>query len=377
MHSSLPLVLFSHHYFSPSPIHLTETVAVPVETEESDEGEDQQQEQQQEQPQASEDEAMSSESEDESSDPTSSQPAPADDLPTEEEYALLSGVSPALILPGPKSTGQYINKQRCLVLASRGITPRHRHLLEDIRTLIPHHKKDSKLDDKTNIQSAVLEISAVKSCNSVVFLEARKRQDVYLWSSLTPNGPSVKFCVSNVHTMDELKLTGNAMRGSRPVLSFDSSFEDKPHLRVVKELLVETFGTPRGHPKSKPFVDRVMTFYFLDGKIWVRNYQVSEEQAASAKEAREKKLELGVDTSLVEIGPRFVLDPIRVFAGAFGGQTIWQNADYVSPNSVRSERMRVKGGGYRDRITQKEAKAERKEVYRKGTKEDPLGKVFK
>lgn len=28
--------------------------------------------------------------------------------------------------------------------------------------------------------------------------------------------------------------------------------------RVVKGILVDIFNTPRGHPKSKPFVDRIM-----------------------------------------------------------------------------------------------------------------------
>jgi ribosome biogenesis protein BRX1 len=44
------------------------------------------------------------------------------------------------------SDGRYHNKQRLLVLSSRGITARYRHLLEDLRTLIPHSKKESKLD---------------------------------------------------------------------------------------------------------------------------------------------------------------------------------------------------------------------------------------
>lgn len=30
-------------------------------------------------------------------------------------------------------------------------------------------------------------------------------------------------------------------------------------------------------------------------------------------------------TSLVEIGPRFVLTPIRIFEGAFGGATVFSN----------------------------------------------------
>ena len=48
--------------------------------------------------------------------------------------------------PSMKSDGRYHNKQRLLVLSSRGITARYPHLLEDLRTLIPHSKKESKLD---------------------------------------------------------------------------------------------------------------------------------------------------------------------------------------------------------------------------------------
>ena len=145
--------------------------------------------------------------------------------------------------------------------------------------------------------AAVNEIAEVRGCHTVLFLECRKRgQDGYLWLGRTSHaneyaggidggaadgatnggqkkhlmmsgGPSVKFHITNIHTMDELKMTGNCMRGSRPVLSFDRSFDAVDHLRVVKHLLVDVFGTPRGHPKSKPFVDRVMGFYYADGKV--------------------------------------------------------------------------------------------------------------
>ena len=40
--------------------------------------------------------------------------------PDETEFAVASGVDVDLILPSPKSTGKYVNKQRCLVLSSRG-----------------------------------------------------------------------------------------------------------------------------------------------------------------------------------------------------------------------------------------------------------------
>ena len=168
------------------------------------------------------------------------------------------------------SDGKYRNKQRCLVLCLRGATARYRHLLEDLRTLLPHHKKESKLDPgKTGVGRAVNDIAEVRSCNTVLFLECRKHQDAYLWLGRVGEhaGPSARFHVSNVHTMDELRLTGNCMKGSRPILNFDESFERIGHLKLLKELFIDVFGTPRGHPKSKPFVDRVMCFFYADKKV--------------------------------------------------------------------------------------------------------------
>ena len=106
----------------------------------------------------------------------------------------------------------------------------------------------------------------LRGCNTYLFLECRKRQDCYMWMG-KPTGPSVKFHVTNVHTMDELRLTGNCMKGSRPIVTFDESFTRVPSMKVLKPLLIDIFGTPRGHPKSKPFVDRVITFFYADNKV--------------------------------------------------------------------------------------------------------------
>lgn len=172
------------------------------------------------------------------------------------------------------SDGKYRNKQRCLTVSSRGVPARFRHLMEDLRTLMPHHKKESKLDPGVDgVAQAVNDIAEIRGCNSVLFLECRKRQDCYMWLGRTGSdarGPSARFHVSNVHTMDELRLTGNCMKGSRPVLSFDNSFEKFGHLKLLRELFTDIFGTPRGHPKAKPFVDRVMSFYYADKRVSVR-----------------------------------------------------------------------------------------------------------
>ena len=129
--------------------------------------------------------------------------------------------------------------------------------------------------------------------------------------------------------MHELSLHGNCLKGSRPILSFDASFAQTPHLILMKELLTQIYGTPKGHRKSKPFFDHIMAFSVMDGqRIWVRHYQM--------QQADEIDIAEGKPMTLTEIGPRFVLHLIRIFEGGFGGPTLWQNGDYVSPNEVRS-----------------------------------------
>jgi ribosome biogenesis protein BRX1 len=157
--------------------------------------------------------------------------------------------------------------------------------------------------------------------------------------------------------MEELHFTGNCLKGSRPILSFDATFETQPHLKVIKELFLHTFGVPQGARKSKPFIDHVMAFTVADGKIWVRNYQISEvektEKAGGEEEKSSKpKSKLGLkdtDINLVEIGPRFVLTPIIIQEGSFGGPIIYENRQFVSPNQVRSELRRSKAGRHNAR----------------------------
>ncbi|GFN80131.1 ribosome biogenesis protein brx1 homolog, partial [Plakobranchus ocellatus] len=209
---------------------------------------------------------------------------------------------------------KWTNKQRSLIFSSRGISYRTRHLMLDLRTLMPHSKAEPKMDRKDTL-FVINEVCEMKNCNKCLYFEGKKKQDVYLWASNIPKGPSAKFLVENIHTMSELKLTGNCLRGSRPLLSFDKNFDSEPHWQLLKELFIQIFGTPNHHPKSQPFTDHIFTFSIEDNRIWFRNYQILEE-----------------DGSLAEIGPRFVLNPIRVFAGSFGGATLYQNPHYISPN---------------------------------------------
>ncbi|KAF2446145.1 ribosome biogenesis protein-like protein Brx1 [Karstenula rhodostoma CBS 690.94] len=257
-----------------------------------------------------------------------------------------------------KEPGERKNKQRVLILSSRGVTYRHRHLLQDLYSLMPHSRKEAKLDTKTKLYQ-LNELAELYNCNNVLFFEARKGQDLYAWMSKAPNGPTVKMHLQNLHTMEELNFIGNCLKGSRPVLSFDAQFEKQAHTRLIKELLTQIFGVPKTARKVKPFVDHVMGFTLADGKIWVRVYQINESEPGKKKpvdgekmdvdSAPKKKGKTDFDVQLVEIGPRFVLTPIVIQESSFGGPIIYENKEFVSPNQIRSDLRRASAGKFNSR----------------------------
>lgn len=165
--------------------------------------------------------------------------------------------------------------------------------------------------------------------------------------------------------MSELHFPGNCLKGSRPILSFDSTFDSTPHLLVIKELFTHLFGVPKGARKTKPFVDHVMGFTIADGKIWIRCFQINE--AALSKNDKSDEGVNGTSTaatpkvskkpgdtkiSLVEIGPRFVLTPIVILESSFGGPVIYENKEFISPNQIRSDLRKGKAGRYNQRSEQ-------------------------
>ncbi|KAI9591570.1 Brix domain-containing protein [Syncephalis fuscata] len=262
------------------------------------------------------------------------------------------------------------NKQRVLILSTRGINFRQRHLMSDIEVLLPHSKRDAKLDTKHGFD-ALNELAELNNCNNCLFFEARKKSDLYLWMAKTPNGPTVKFHVQNIHTMDELRMTGNHLKGSRPIVSFDKNFDESPHLRVMKSLLTRIFGVPKGTRKSKPFVDHVISFSIVDGRLWFRNYQIIDkdsEVVSTTIKGEEKK------TQLVEVGPRFVLQPIKIFAGGFGGAVVWENPRYISPNQVRAALIQRRAHKYVDKRVQLLEREERSTNTKLPA--DPVEEVF-
>lgn len=186
---------------------------------------------------------------------------------------------------------------------------------------MPHSKKDCKFDKKDSLV-ALNELATLSSCDKCLYFENRKGKVLLLWATNINGGPSAKFLVSGVHTMNDIKLIGNCLKGSRPVLSFDDNFDKIPHLQLLKELFIQLFNVPYKHPKSQPFVDHVVTFSYLDGHIWFRNYQILDHN----------------DMTMAEIGPRMVLMPMLILSSSFHGNVIWAN---FKRNAKLSKRIAV------------------------------------
>uniref|UniRef100_A0A8C1R033 Brix domain containing 2 n=1 Tax=Cyprinus carpio TaxID=7962 RepID=A0A8C1R033_CYPCA len=135
--------------------------------------------------------------------------------------------------------GKWRNKERVRVFCSRGIS---------FRTMMPHSRAD-----KPDQLFVVNEVCEIKNCNTCIFSEAKQQQDLNI-SALAVSGlRRRRLCVFVVHTLAELKMTGNCLKE---------------------------------------------------------------------------------DVSLVEIGPRFVLNLIIIFQGSLGGPTLYENPHFLSPNTA-------------------------------------------
>ena len=225
----------------------------------------------------------------------------------------------------PSNTNKnWVNKTRTLIVASRGVSHQERHLVNDLINLIPNSKKECKIE--RDIASEELNnICYMHSCKFCIYFEHRKRELV-MWLFKSPGGPLAKFAVTNIHALNEIKLMGNCIKYSRPLLSFDKSFDEQEHLKLLKEMFIQTFNSPKGHPKTRPFYDHQISFYNIDNQIFIRVYQILNEiKEKFTNSDQEDKIQL------LEIGPRFSLNLIRIFSDSLGGKTLYLNKNYIAP----------------------------------------------
>lgn len=70
---------------------------------------------------------------------------------------------------------------------------------------------------------------------------------------------------------------------------------------------------------------------------------------------------------LIEIGPRMTLQPVKIFAESLGGEALWQNAKFITPNKLRGKSM---GMFLKKREEKMEKKREKKLLLKEGQDED-------
>jgi ribosome biogenesis protein BRX1 len=127
---------------------------------------------------------------------------------------------------------------------------------------------------------------------------------------------------------------------------------------------------PRTSRRLKPFIDHILVFSILDNRIWFRNYQIIDKDPLQPSGPPQ--------TSLVEIGPRFVLTPIRIFEGSFGGPTVFANQEFVTPAATRASVKREMASKYRMRKGDQQERGARAAQRAEDMPEDELAvdKVF-
>jgi ribosome biogenesis protein BRX1 len=248
----------------------------------------------------------------------------------------------------------WVNKQRTLVIFSKGIRNNERQLAKDLVSLMCHSKTDSTLD-KSGIFEQISELCKLKSCQNCIFFE-QKKHELFLWIAKYPEGPSVKFRLSEIVLAESNKFHGNCLKGSRPILSFDAEFLKTPEHVLLKNLLVDAFNIPNNHPKSQPFFDKVFAFNIHNKAIHFRNYQV-------AKNGNKVS-----DIEFTEIGPRFQLELVKIFDGFFGGSVIYYNQEFKELRDKKMDKyLNIK----------KELDAKKKKKIRKSKKMEAYGEKGK
>ena len=223
-------------------------------------------------------------------------------------------------------------------------------------------------------------------------------------------------------------------------------FDECSSFVVLRKIAADSFATlrrqifavPKNARRAKPFVDHILNFSICDGKIWFRNYQVrppfsspspltnllsaqildtppptsSTETTSSStdpkavtpveKKGKGKKVD-GPKMSLTEVGPRFVLMPVKIFEGSFNGATIYENkgsfsffsppslphsvicaanegltipamTEFVPSGAIAAGQAQARAKKYKGRKGQQEERKVRQEEIDEARKEDPLEK---
>ncbi|KAF9763246.1 Ribosome biogenesis protein BRX1 like protein [Nosema granulosis] len=203
-----------------------------------------------------------------------------------------------------------------LILSSRGANSNTRYMIKDICKFVKC-EEEIKYDIKSDLRGLV-DLMELHNTESIMYFETTKRNES-LWVSHR-EGPSIKFNVFNIYTMGSLKFPVNCFKDCGHVLLFSGEFDEIEELKRVKDLFTQVF-------KAKDTKnDRALCFFYLDDKIWIRNYVITEKE-------------------LLEIGPRMVLEVDKILKGCFAGEVLYskkvESARKELESKIEDERKEI------------------------------------
>ncbi|EHY65812.1 hypothetical protein NERG_01419 [Nematocida ausubeli] len=182
-----------------------------------------------------------------------------------------------------------------------------RQLVNDLTSLLPENTvRDSKLKERFSIYD-VADIADMRDAENILVIETRKKSPApIMWAvaktdlAASKTGYDViKFMLTGVYTMSELKFLGNPLANTQMTTLFTEDFEKSAGLRKAKSILLQIFNTTveiEEEPSTtKDYVDKIASFFILDNSIHVRFYHIQKktreaEKIIASRLRQEKKL---------------------------------------------------------------------------------------
>ncbi|KAI5165292.1 ribosome biogenesis protein BRX1 [Nematocida sp. AWRm78] len=207
--------------------------------------------------------------------------------------------------------------RRTLLLLSLKAPGACRQLVTDLISLLPENTaRDSKLKDRFSVYD-VADIAEMRDAENALVIETRKKSPAPIMWAVSKNGATegskydvIKFMLTGVYTMSELKFIGNPLANTQMTTLFTEDFEKSSGLKKAKNILSQIFNTTTvssaAPTSSMDYVDKIASFFILDNTIHVRFYHIQkktreaekiiasrlrQEQKMNAEKKEEEKLE--------------------------------------------------------------------------------------
>jgi ribosome biogenesis protein BRX1 len=230
---------------------------------------------------------------------------------------------------GDQRKSSYAKGWKTALIGSRGMGSTCRRFLKDLSVLLPHSKRESKYEYKGRNFGGLVEVCELSNCTHSIFVQESKSATYMHVASIS--GPSVKYELRDICTLEDQIFDGNCSKYSRPLLLFSPHFWTTPEGETQRVVLSKAFGSPLNHRKVRPFFDRIFYFYHSDQGILFRNYEILS------------------DFSAKEIGPRFMLYPLLTQEGPNMGRVLWKSERTPSSKSIVLLKRKAFGAKLRNR----------------------------